>query len=106
MPVQSRLRPDALPRSDTGDHSAVAAVRLQTVREATFPYAGPAIRTSDMAVALIRQYIGDPDREHFVLLGLDVRGRPIVLHTVSVGTLDSAAVHPREVFKVAILHNC
>jgi DNA repair protein RadC len=44
----------------------------------------------------------DPKKEHFFAVLLDVKSRVIRLHTVSIGTLDSSLVHPREVFKEAI----
>lgn len=42
------------------------------------------------------------DREHFQALFLDSRRRLISSATISVGTLDSSLVHPREVFRPAI----
>ncbi|MFO0983235.1 MAG: JAB domain-containing protein [Planctomycetota bacterium] len=45
------------------------------------------------------------DREHFVVLHLDGRNRVISVETVSVGTLNAALVHPREVWKGAYLAN-
>lgn len=44
------------------------------------------------------------DREHFVVLHLDGKNRIIARETVSIGSLNQAIVHPREVFKAAI-HN-
>jgi DNA repair protein RadC len=41
-------------------------------------------------------------REHFLTLLLDTRNRLIRVATVSMGSLDSSIVHPREVFKEAI----
>lgn len=41
-------------------------------------------------------------REAFAVLLLNARHRPIALHVVSVGTLNSTCVHPREVFRPAI----
>jgi len=41
-----------------------------------------------------------------VLLMLNQKNRVIGLHTVSMGSLTASVVHPREVFKVAILANC
>ncbi|MDM8000366.1 MAG: DNA repair protein RadC [Dehalococcoidia bacterium] len=41
-------------------------------------------------------------KEHFLALLLDTRNRLIRTATVSVGSLDSSIVHPREVFKEAI----
>lgn len=43
------------------------------------------------------------DRENFVVLLLDTKNKVIGINTVSIGTLNSSLVHPREVFKPAIL---
>lgn len=45
------------------------------------------------------------DREHFVVLCLSARRRVIARETVSIGTLSASLVHPREVFKPAIMAN-
>ncbi len=42
------------------------------------------------------------DREQFMILHLDTRNRVIKDEVVSVGTLNSSLIHPREVFKSAI----
>jgi DNA repair protein RadC len=47
-------------------------------------------------------FIREKKQEHFVVLTLDGARRLIKTHTVSVGTLTSALVHPREVFAPAI----
>lgn len=54
---------------------------------------------------ILKDYIGDSDREHFVIIMLDTKNQINAIHTVSTGTLNSSLVHPREVFKVAILKN-
>ncbi|MBX9573954.1 MAG: JAB domain-containing protein [Candidatus Obscuribacterales bacterium] len=43
--------------------------------------------------------------EHFVALHLNVRHEVIGLHEISHGTVSTSLVHPREVFKAAILAN-
>lgn len=43
------------------------------------------------------------DREHFVLITLDSKNRTIGYHTISVGSLSTSVVHPREVWKSALL---
>ena len=43
-----------------------------------------------------------PDVECFAVLLLNTRRRVIGHHLVSVGTLDTILVHPREVYRVAI----
>ena len=45
------------------------------------------------------------DRECFAAIHLDSRNCPIAVEIVSVGTLNASMVHPREVFKAAILSN-
>src|SRR5207245_2331486 len=45
------------------------------------------------------------DREAFVALHLDYKNRLDGLHVVSIGSLSASLVHPREVFKAAILSN-
>ena len=52
---------------------------------------------------MLAQYIGEADREVFVIALLTIRHRVLGLHTVSVGCLTSSLVHPREVFKPAFL---
>lgn len=51
---------------------------------------------------LLVDRLRDLDREHFVVVLLDTKNRVIGSETVSVGTLSSSVVHPREVFKPAI----
>jgi DNA repair protein RadC len=43
--------------------------------------------------------------EHFVALHLNAKNEVLGVHEVSHGTLSSSLVHPREVFKAAILAN-
>ncbi len=50
-------------------------------------------------------HIRHADREHFVCLHLNSRNQINAVETVSVGTLNASLVHPREVFKAAILNN-
>ncbi|WP_240420333.1 RadC family protein [Paenibacillus periandrae] len=42
------------------------------------------------------------DREHFIVIYLNVKNRVIGRETISIGSLNAAIVHPREVFKAAI----
>jgi DNA repair protein RadC len=49
------------------------------------------------------QYLEGADRENTVVAFLDRKGNLLGLNTVSVGGLHSSIVHPREVFKPAII---
>lgn len=54
---------------------------------------------------LIGQELSSYDRELFCMISMDAKGQPINLNIVSVGTLDASMVHPREIFKTALLSN-
>lgn len=49
--------------------------------------------------------IGEEDREVFLLLCLNTKNEVTAMHRLSVGSVNSAIVSPREVFKTAILNN-
>ena len=45
------------------------------------------------------------DREHFVIILLNQKNHVIGVSTISIGSLTASIVHPREVYKSAILSN-
>jgi DNA repair protein RadC len=45
------------------------------------------------------------DREYFMSLHLNTKNRLTAVETVAVGTLNASLLHPREVFKGAMLNN-
>jgi DNA repair protein RadC len=47
----------------------------------------------------------DRAKEHFFVMHLDTRSRINMVELVSLGTLTSSVVHPRETFRRAIMHN-
>ncbi len=55
------------------------------------------------AVRLAYDVIGTRDREHFIAILLNTRNKVITIDTVSIGTLNGSLVHPREVFRLAIV---
>lgn len=65
----------------------------------------PVIRSPQDVATLVGEYLKETDRENFVVVLLDTKNAVIGINTVSVGILDSALVHPREVYKAAILAN-
>jgi len=81
----------------------IPAVRVALVRERTIRSPLRTIRGPEDAARVLREFIGDYDRETFVVLLLDTKHRVTGAHLASLGSLDRAPVHPREVFKAAIL---
>ena len=53
----------------------------------------------------IRKGIQEKAKEHFKLVLLNTRNKIIGISTISIGTLNASLVHPREVFKDAIVHS-
>ncbi len=58
-----------------------------------------------LAAEALHRLIGQKDREHFAALLLNARHEITHAHIISSGTLTSSMVHPREVFKAAVLAN-
>ena len=63
------------------------------------------VKDSNDISQLLQEYMKYIDREHFVAVFLNGKQRVQSIHEVSVGTLTASMVHPREVFKAAILAN-
>lgn len=62
----------------------------------------PVVKTPHEVVSLVRGKLKGKQKEHFLALLLDTRGQLIKISEISIGSLDSSIVHPREVFKEAI----
>ena len=63
------------------------------------------IRGPDDVAAVIGRRLRSADREHFLVLLLNARHEVMAKETVSVGSLNASIVHPREVFKPALLQS-
>ena len=79
-------------------------VRVRLVRERAGAF-GPTLACAGDIAALMTPELSGLDREQFVALHLDIKNRLISREVVSIGHLSAALVHPREVFKAAILAN-
>jgi DNA repair protein RadC len=82
--------------------------KLVALRDCPLPEHMHLCETPDQAAAYWRIHIAtapyfDTERECFVVLMLNTRRRVRGHHFVSHGTLDTILVHPREVFRVAIV---
>lgn len=82
--------------------------RARAVRERSSGYSRPSLNTKittaeDVYVELSEYR--ECDREHFIAITLDGASRIIKIRVISIGTLNQSLVHPREVFRPAILDN-
>ena len=63
----------------------------------------PQVACPEDALALVRPHLSGRDREHCLLVALDVRHRLLGVQTVSVGTAAHTFMSPREIYRDALL---
>lgn len=83
----------------------IDVVKVKLVKETRTDYKTISFVSSAQTAALIRDYLCEWDRECFIALLLDTKHKLQSIHLISIGSLDMSIVHPREVFKAAILAN-
>lgn len=83
----------------------VNIVSIKMVKEKSILYGNRALSSPSDAVTLLSEFLEDSDREMLLVCCLDTKNQPTCINVVSIGTLNSSLVHPREVFKPAILSN-
>ncbi len=80
----------------------IAARELGRRLYAAPPARRPTVRTPADVAALVGSDMRYLDREHFRVVLLNTRHDVLAVEEVAVGGLNSAVIHPREVFKAAI----
>lgn len=83
----------------------VDIVSIKMVKEKSIKYEKRKITSPSDAEILCRNFLEDSDREKLIAISLDTKNQPTNINVVSIGSLNSSIVHPREVFKLAILSN-
>ena len=63
------------------------------------------INSSEKLAKVFKNEIGNNDRETLALICFNSSNQPMNYHEVSVGTLNTAPFHPREILKIAIMSN-
>jgi len=75
-----------------------------TIKEEVANYLPPSTRfTSPMQIFNLFSFLNQETKEYFITLHLDGKNRISCMEEVSVGSLNQSIVHPREVFKTALL---
>lgn len=75
------------------------------VREEAVAFATDRIFSPQGIYEIGLKLIGNEDREHLLVFCLNVKSKITCINTVSIGSLNCTLMHPREVFKPAILSN-
>lgn len=90
-------------RATYGDDMIVSAA--SAIADERFTRQGEGIDVVDAACDYFRERLRPLQREVFIVAFLDNRHRPITCEAMFSGTVDAAAVYPREVAKRALEHN-
>jgi DNA repair protein RadC len=72
------------------------------IGEGTSEYSAKAISNAQEVYYLF-SFLQQETKEHFIALHLDAKNRILCIDKVSVGTMTTSIIHPREVFKTALL---
>lgn len=83
----------------------VNVISLKMIKESSMLYKYRVIRSPEDSYELLKDYLGNVDREHFVVICLDTKNQPTTINTCHIGSLNASIAHPREVMKAAILSN-
>jgi DNA repair protein RadC len=83
----------------------VNIVSLKLVKESSLLYKDRCVRSPEDSYQLLKQFLGEVDREYFVVVCLDTKNQPTAINICHIGSLNASIVHPRECFKPAILSN-
>lgn len=81
----------------------IVELRIKVVKKLRNQYGE--ITSPDAAAKLCQRLIGDRDREHMMVTALDTKNQPTRVEITSIGTLNEAVAHPREMFKMAVFSN-
>lgn len=80
-------------------------VKVMLVREGSKKYKRKKFYLSSDVYEFLRPSMENLDREHFVVIHLDVRNQVVGVEETSIGSTASAPVYPKEVLKGALLAN-
>ena len=96
---------DAVKEEKVTSAKRINIVSLKLVKESSMLYKERSVRSSEDAYRLLKIFLEDKDREHFIVVSLDTKNQPVSINICHIGSLNASIVHPREVMKSAILSN-
>lgn len=78
-------------------------VSLKMIRDKTLSFNN--ISSPDVVYDICDEILKDCDKENMIVICLDTQNKPTNINIAGVGSISSAIVEPREIFKTAILSN-
>lgn len=99
----------AVNNSEVSDASKPAKridiVTIRMVKEGSILYKNRKVGSPNDAYILFKEFLADADREMLVVCSLDTKNQPTSINVASIGSISSAIISPREVFKPCLLSN-
>lgn len=83
----------------------ISVVSIKMIRESSVLYNIRRISEPKDIVDLGKKFLDELDREELIVACLNAKNEVNSVNVVSIGSLNNSIVHPREVFKTAILSN-
>jgi DNA repair protein RadC len=83
----------------------ISVVKILMEKERNLMVENKKIGSPRDAADIATEFLKGADREYLIVLALDTKNKVNSIDTVSVGSLNSSIVHPREVFKSLVLSN-
>lgn len=83
----------------------IEVVKIMIVKDVGNEYRTKSIKGGWDAASVVKEFLAGEDREVFLVMCLDSSHKINSINIVSIGTLDFTIIHPREIFKPAILSN-
>lgn len=84
---------------------SIDVVSLKLVKDKSLDYIIKSVSRPLNVVKLVKELIGEADREYVIVLNLNSKLEPNSVQICGIGSLSEAIIHPREIFKSAILSN-
>lgn len=84
-------------------------IESESIKSINLKYPSQVFRTPEDVVSKIKLILDSEskhqrDKEHFWVIGLDTKKRAKFLDLIALGTLNECIIHPREVFRLSIMH--
>lgn len=87
------------------EEKKIPVIHLQMVKDGEVPCNGRKMENPQEAAELVRDFLGDIDRECLVVCATDTKMKPTYIQTVGVGTENLCPVSMPGIFKAAMLSN-
>lgn len=87
------------------EEKKVRIVHLQMVKDREIVYGDRRMENPQEAAELMKDFLGDVDRECLAVCGTDAKMKPVYIQVAAIGSVTSCPVSMPDIFKAALLSN-